>query len=937
MVEAMAEALGFLDLSDGESSKTTEGTPMDIGRIIMTHPWLLGGMLAVGGAALEGVGLICQKKAQYQLMGDNLCAEDPKPSWRQVLQCPIWWAGLVLYLLYGPVNMMAMKYAPETTVMPLTSVLILLNAFLSFAVLYERFTRRDITASMVCMFGGTVMNTAMSQTIPGHLEDFPVDQVIALSDDIFRNPGFAAYIVTWVVLFVICFYVISVVPSQNMAKPFAVPLMVGLLRALFHFMSKIMVTILMRSKDPEVWNDPNTAKVIVFTSILYVLTVYAMSEGNLQLSARFFVPAMFVASQVLTVTQDLLFFRSWELMSNTDIAVFVIATIVTLAGVAFISPDQRVISSPNQSGLNTPLLSPRANALRLHYNILTIMDEYRIRKPSAPDPAPLKVIDVNMPIGNFWRSFPIIICVTFIAIPTVLWYVGATFYSFAFLTCFSMYQGWKMGAHIGLFAFVGTKKIAHFENADFEAVYRAEMKDPTWKRRGGPKWEEVFHFVCLPNYKEDTEVMRLAIKSICASGIAKKQICLVLAMEAREENVKEKAEGLLDEFRSQFWHVEATYHPPGLPGETPGKSANTRWAANCLFDQVFPQQRVDPATAVITIADADSEFHAEYFAALSYYFIHAGGESGVTPDRYITIWQPPILHLKNYLKQPAVVRVASFMTSQHELANLSDPNAMRVPYSTYSISATLAQAVKGWDPDWISEDWHMALKCFFSTGGRLKISPIFFPILNYAPEGESFISTIEARWVQAKRHALGFSEIVYMHDHFPRVLRQVEGKKNKMVFCWRFFFLWVKLLMIHVFMAVFVVFAPLNGLLIGYFAHNQKSAALSINSWTFLVNCVFQGISFVSFLGVFLGAVLMFESVKPRVDGAMTAGILWNSRFLHYISSVPQCAFYFPIFCFFGGLAEWIAALKTARTHKFDYAVALKPKLDKQDEIVAPA
>mmetsp|Transcript_25077 Transcript_25077/g.54569 ORF Transcript_25077/g.54569 Transcript_25077/m.54569 type:complete len:927 (-) Transcript_25077:93-2873(-) len=914
------------------ASYSHSASPFDIERIILSHPWLYGGLLAIVAASLQVVGLTLQKKAQYKLMGDNLSPEDPKPSWRRVVSKPLWWGGTFLYLFYSPVNMLAMKYAPETTVLPLSSSLIILNAFLSFGTLYERFTKRDITASVVCVLGATVMNTAMSQTISGHLEDFPVDQVVELSEDIFNNPGFAAYIMTWLVLFSLCFYVISVVPAQNLAKPFAVPVMVGLLRALYHFMSKIMMTLVSRRSHPEVMENPITRQVIALTTGLFLLNTYAMFEGTQQLSLRFFVPAMFTACQVLIVTQDLFFFRAWELMSNMDIVVFTAAAVITVVGVAYISPEQRVVSSPDASGLNTPLLSPRTDALRIHHNVLTIMDEYRIRKPTATNGAPLKVIDVNAPIGNFWRKFPIFICSAFVAIPTALWFAGAAFYSFAFLTIFSIYQGWKMGAHIGLFCFLGTKKMAHFENADFQAVYDAEMKDPMWKRRGGPRWKDIYHFVCLPNYKEDTEVLRLAIKSIAASGVAKKQICLVLAMEAREENVQEKAEGLMAEFKDSFWLCQATYHPAGLPGETPGKSANTRWAANQLFDEVFPKYQVSLDTAIITVADADSEFHAEYFAALTYYFIHAGGESGVTPDRYLTIWQPPILHLKNYIKQPSVVRVASFVTSEHELANLSDPNAMRVPYSTYSISASLAKAVQGWDPDWISEDWHMALKCFFSTGGRLRISPIFFPILNYAPEAESWFTTVQARWIQAKRHALGFSEIVYMHHHFPRVFAQIEGRRAKMVYCWRFFFLWVKLLMIHVFMAVFIVFAPLNGVLIGYFAANQESAALSINSWTFLVNCVFQGVGIVAFIGLFVGSVGIYESTKHRIDGAASAGPFWQSRFLHFVRVVPQSILFFPMFFLFGGLAEWIAAVKTARTHKFDYAVALKPKIEKQDE-----
>merc|ERR1719188_2418576 len=166
-----------------------------------------------------------------------------------------------------------------------------------------------------------------------------------------------------------------------------------------------------------------------------------------------------------------------------------------------------------------------------------------------------------VPVGNFWRAFPILICTGMVALPVLLWSADWIFSTFLVLTLFSMYQGWKMGMHIVLFAYVGIKKMAHFENADFEALYRSEMKDPKLKLRSGPKWEDVTHFVVLPNYKEDLEVLKLAIKSVAASGVAKRQICLVLAMEAREEGAKEKAELLMEAFAHDFAFCEATYHP----------------------------------------------------------------------------------------------------------------------------------------------------------------------------------------------------------------------------------------------------------------------------------------------------------------------------------------------------------------------------------------
>jgi len=906
-------------------------SPFDIWHIICDNGWLLGAVLAVAGAALECVGLILQKKAQYKLMGDKLGPSDPKPSWKQLMGHPLFWLGLILYVARSPVNMLALKYAPETTTLPLKSFVVLMNFFLSFGVLYERFTRRDITATLVCIVGVWGMNVAESRSMPGHLEDFPVQEVVKISQDVLTNEGFASYMIVWVVLFCVCLYVISFVSVRNVAKPLAVPVLIGLLSALFHFLSKIMVTLLSRSDHDQVWEAPITERVIVFTVMTYIFSLYAMCAGLQMLSCRFIIPAMFVATQALTATQNVLFFRAWESMDNSGIVLFVASLMVSLMGVLYIRPEGRVLASPDASGLNSPLLPPNSNAIDLHECVTGIIDEYKVRKPEATSTAELKTIDMSVPFRAVWKLMPICICVGCVLLPTLLWIYDKIFAAFTVLTIFSVYQGWKMGAHIALFAYVGTKKMAHFENADFLALHRAEMKEQKSQGinyPGRPTWEDVVHFVGLPNYEEQTEVLRLAIQSIAKSGIAKKHICLVLAMEAREVGAEAKANKLAAEFKDQFRAVFATYHPPGLPGEVPGKSANTKWAAEKIIGEFIPQMGVERKHCILTVGDADSEFHAEYFAGLSYYFLNAGGAEGETPDRYLTIWQPPILHFKNYVSQPAVVRLASFITSEHELSNLADPNATRVPYSTYSISAELVVGVNGWDPDFISEDWHMALKCFFATAGRLRVTPIFLPILNYAPEGDTIFQTLVARWVQAKRHALGFSELVYIADHFPRVFASISDSRQRTVFVWRLVFLWVKLLMIHVFMAVFFVIAPLNGVLIAYFAHNELTTSLTVNSWTFLINCVFQAIGIIAFGCVFLDSVLLYEFAKNRIDDTNKVGILWQSRILHFLTVVPQSFFYMPVFFVVAGAAEWIAAVKTARTHKFHYDVALKKNLE---------
>ena len=92
-----------------------------------------------------------------------------------------------------------------------------------------------------------------------------------------------------------------------------------------------------------------------------------------------------------------------------------------------------------------------------------------------------------------------------------------------------------------------------------------------------------------------------------------------------------------------------------------------------------------------------------YFEALNYKVTCTVSQA----KRENSIWQPPIMHYKNYHTQPGIVRLASIFVTHRDIANLTDATSTCLPYSTYSLSSNLAKSVGGWDPDWISEDWHM--------------------------------------------------------------------------------------------------------------------------------------------------------------------------------------------------------------------------------------
>src|SRR5690606_35771416 len=90
-------------------------------------------------------------------------------------------------------------------------------------------------------------------------------------------------------------------------------------------------------------------------------------------------------------------------------------------------------------------------------------------------------------------------------------------------------------------------------------------------------WDWPRHLVIVPNYKEDEENLARTLASLAAQGNAS-QLVVVLAMEAREVRAADKAQRLIDRFAPSFGLLVATFHPEGLPGDTPGKGSNEAWA-----------------------------------------------------------------------------------------------------------------------------------------------------------------------------------------------------------------------------------------------------------------------------------------------------------------------------------------------------------------------
>ncbi len=205
------------------------------------------------------------------------------------------------------------------------------------------------------------------------------------------------------------------------------------------------------------------------------------------------------------------------------------------------------------------------------------------------------------------------------------------------LTAFFTY--WVLRSYsVAIAVWIGLKRIRRWERIDWPTHFdewRAE--DPA--RASVEAWDWPRHIVIIPNYKEEEESLSGTVAAIAGQANAQ-QVIVVLAMEAREPGANEKAERLIASYGGQLGGMFATYHPYGLPGDTPGKGSNEAWAAREAFTRLIEDGGDDIRRYTITSCDADALFHARHFAALNFLFLTAR-------DRYRTFWQPTIFNSNN--------------------------------------------------------------------------------------------------------------------------------------------------------------------------------------------------------------------------------------------------------------------------------------------------
>jgi cellulose synthase/poly-beta-1,6-N-acetylglucosamine synthase-like glycosyltransferase len=289
-------------------------------------------------------------------------------------------------------------------------------------------------------------------------------------------------------------------------------------------------------------------------------------------------------------------------------------------------------------------------------------------------------------------------------------------------------------------------------------------------KKSDKKWEDVYHLVLLPMYKEPIEVVRESLNSLNNINFPKEKILIVLATEARGGSEDaDIASKIQDEFKSCFGKFLITSHPADLEGEAPGKGSNETWAIKQALTEIVNPLQLNYAQVLTTVFDIDTRPSPDYFGVLTWEFLHA-------PHPQNSSYQPIPLFTNNSFKVPVFARLIGFSSSFWQLMQQGRPEQL-VTFSSHSIPLQALVDVGFWDRDIVSEDSRIFFQCLNHYQGNWRAVPLYYPVSMDSVTGDDIFSALKNLYKQQRRWAWGIENIRYLGDKFLKNPQISKGRK----------------------------------------------------------------------------------------------------------------------------------------------------------------
>lgn len=282
----------------------------------------------------------------------------------------------------------------------------------------------------------------------------------------------------------------------------------------------------------------------------------------------------------------------------------------------------------------------------------------------------------------------------------------------------------------------------------------------------GGNWEDVYHLVIFPMYKEPYEVVEGTFESLRRTIYPKDKFVIVLATEERAgEEAKETARRIEKNYGKDFFKFLITTHPAGLPGELPGKGSNETWAAKEVKRLIIDPLKIPYKNIMTSVFDVDTQVPPGYFARLTYSFLTAEH-----PQR--SSYQPVSMYHNNIFEAPVLARVVALSSTFWHMIQQARPEKLTT-FSSHSMPFKALVEIGFWETDLVSEDSRIFWQCYFHYNGDWRVVPLLYPVSMDANVASSYWETLLNVYRQQRRWGWGVENV-------PYILTGFQGKKIKL-------------------------------------------------------------------------------------------------------------------------------------------------------------
>lgn len=272
-------------------------------------------------------------------------------------------------------------------------------------------------------------------------------------------------------------------------------------------------------------------------------------------------------------------------------------------------------------------------------------------------------------------------------------------------------------------------------------------------------YNQYYHLVIFPFYKEPQEVLEGAMQGLLKAKYDPKRLIVVVAAEERAgEEAVVMAREIETKFADQFGHFLVTVHPADTPGELAGKGSNTHHALHDVRDKIIDRQQIPYKNIITSIFDVDTVIYPDYFNCLMWHFLTA-------ENPYKSAYQPVPLFTNNLWDATALSRVMAMSSTFWQMIMQERPEKAAT-FSSHSVSFQALYEIGYGQPNVVSEDSRIYWNLLIANNGKFDIVSLSYPIAMDATTAPSLWGTTKNIYKQHRRWTYGVENWSYIVYHF---------------------------------------------------------------------------------------------------------------------------------------------------------------------------